>query len=104
MAHKVEAIRQINLELSKDDVPDAVILAILSLARGLEETKSEKQERIEVDRNSPFKPPLMPLQWQENFTRLTQEEVHVEGARAIVNLKGGINRIKSSCIAKSFSQ
>jgi hypothetical protein len=102
MAHKVEAIRQINLELGRDNLSDAVMLAIMSMARVSGETDSEKQKRIEVDRTSPFKPSSMPVQWQKTATNLILEDAHFVGARAIINRRGGLNNL-GQCTAKGTS-
>jgi hypothetical protein len=104
IAHKLEAIQQINLELSGNDIPDAIIHAIMSMAREPEESSTERQERIRLNNSSPFNLPLMPAEWQENFTLLSLENTHFEGAQAIVHLKGGIGGIRSQCTAKAFSQ
>jgi hypothetical protein len=104
ISHKVEAIRQINLELSADELSDAIILAILSMITEPTETELERQERIELDAACPFKPPPMPIQWRQNWDRLVLEDVHYEGVYKIVNLKGGMHKIKSPCVSKSLSQ
>jgi hypothetical protein len=105
LAHKVEAIRQINLELSKDELSDGLLLAIMQMARLRDETDSKKQESIELNRTSPFRLPPMLLQWQERqLTNFALDHAHLEGVRAIVNLKGGINGIKTPLVAKTLSQ
>jgi hypothetical protein len=105
MAHKAEAIRQINLELRQDELPDSAIMAIMCMVTQAEETETERQESMELDRNSPFKPAPMPPEWQENFSKeIRVESAHIQGARAIVELKGGISGIQSLSAAKVITQ
>jgi hypothetical protein len=102
IAHKTEAIRQINLELSKDSMSDAVMLAIMSMARVSDETELEKLKREEIDKTSPFRPPSMPARWLKTATNLILEDAHFAGARTIIKLKGGLDKF-SPCTAKGTS-
>jgi len=64
--HKFEAIRLVNEELSKGaDIPEAVILAIVSLIREASDTiKSDNDDqKTTVNRYLPFKLALLPIQW-----------------------------------------
>lgn len=63
--HKLEAIRLINDELVRGgDIPEAIILAIMSLVREASEFIGDDSGRQqEVDKYSPFKLPLLPMQW-----------------------------------------
>jgi hypothetical protein len=105
LAHKAEAIRHINLELRQDDLPDSVIMAIMCMVTPPEDSERERQESMELDRNSPFKPAPMPPAWHENFSKeIRVEDAHFAGVRTVVKLKGGISGIKSLCAAKVFAQ
>lgn len=63
--HKLEAIRLINEELERGgDIPEAVILAIMSLVREASEfIRGESGNKQEADKESIFKLPLLPIQW-----------------------------------------
>jgi hypothetical protein len=105
IAHKAEAIRQINLELSKDSVSDALLLAIMQMARLRDETDLKEQKVMKPTWTSPFKPPSISLQWQEKqVINFTLEDAHFKGIQAVVNLKGGVDGIKSPCVAKTLAQ
>jgi hypothetical protein len=101
--HKVEAIRQINIEMN-EGVPEALILAVLALTKDPRETDEEKRQRMRLDGTSPFKRPSMPCFWAEMFTGVVQDDLHFNGAQTMVSLKGGLGAIKSLCVAKAFSQ
>lgn len=60
--HKIEAIRQINRELDKADVPDEVILAVISLPGEASETLKNRRTPMQLD-VSPFKQPFFFMQW-----------------------------------------
>jgi len=97
VGHNVEAIRQINLVLSQKNFSDDILLAILGMSRAREETDKERQKGIELNKNSPFKLPPMPPEWQRNFIHLGLEESHWTGARTFVGFIGGIQAIRSMC-------
>lgn len=64
--HKQEAIRLINAELPKGkDIPEAIILAVLCLIQEPTEpvNNDNETEVSEEDDYSPFKLPLIPIQW-----------------------------------------
>jgi hypothetical protein len=103
LAHNGEAIQQINLELSQDNLSDAIILAILTMAKAPEETALERQKRMELNNTSPFKLTAMPPQWHESFIHISLEDVHFSGARTIINLRGGVQTLTSPCTAKTLS-
>jgi hypothetical protein len=66
MMHKFEAIRLINEELSRNrDIPEAIILAIVSLIREARKTvKSDNYgNQLKENRYLPFKLVLLPMQW-----------------------------------------
>jgi hypothetical protein len=105
MAHKIEGIRQINLALSQKNLADAVLLAIMQMARLRDETEDTKQESTGLNMISPFKPLVISLQWQERqLADFTLEEAHLRGIQAIVNQKGGINGVISPTVSKTLSQ
>jgi hypothetical protein len=104
IGHRMEAIRQINQALSRNDIPDATLLAITSITDVPQDSDLERQRRADLDASSPFKPPSMPNHWQENFTVTSIDSAHLQGSRAIVALKGGIHRIKSPVLVKVLTQ
>jgi hypothetical protein len=105
MAHKLEAIRQINLALVEENLSDALLQAIMQMARLRDGTHKIKQESIQFNTTSPFKPLVISRQWQERqLADFTLEEAHFKGIRAIVNHKGGITGITSPTVAKTLSQ
>ena len=57
--HRIEAIRQINLALTEEEIPDAVIMAILGIGmiKAMEEAELKMETSKELDCNSPFKQP-----------------------------------------------
>jgi hypothetical protein len=65
--HKYEAIRMINEELASkgQNVHETVILSILCMIRGASDVLADEQNThiSEVDKMSPFKDTLMPMQW-----------------------------------------
>jgi hypothetical protein len=104
IAHNVEAIHQINLELSRNNFSDDVLLAILTMSKCPEITDLEMKKRLELNSTSPFKLPSMPPPWHENFLQLRIDDAHTTGARIVMDLRGGISGLKSQCAAKSISQ
>lgn len=66
MMHKFEAIRLINEELSRGgDIPEAIILAKVSLLREAGDTikSGNEDQKLTVNRYLPFKLALLPMQW-----------------------------------------
>jgi hypothetical protein len=105
MAHKVEGIRQINLALSTGDLSDAVLLAIMQMARLRDGAEETKLESTQLNMTSPFKPLVISLQWQERqLASFTLEEAHFKGIRTIVSHKGGTTGIQSPTVSKTLSQ
>jgi hypothetical protein len=104
IAHDVEAIHQINLELSRNNLSDAVLLAIMTMSKCPDITDLEMKQRIDLNKTSPFGLSSMPPLWHENFIKVRIDDAHITGARIIMDLKGGISGLKSPCVAKSISQ
>ena len=63
--HKLEAICLIKKELAKgDDLPEALILAILSLVQEASEFIRNESASVQSEEEvSPFKPPSLLMQW-----------------------------------------
>ena len=65
--HKLEAIRLINQEIADkgEHVHEAVILSIVCLIREASDVLADETDNIvtDVEKISPFKVPLLPLQW-----------------------------------------
>jgi hypothetical protein len=104
IAHNMDAVRQINFELSRNNLSDAVLLSIMTMSRVPEETELERQKRIELNNTCPFKLPQMPPPWHENFVHVAIEDAHFTGARTVIDFRGGIPGFKSLCAAKVISQ
>jgi hypothetical protein len=104
IAHDVEAIHQIKFELERNNLSDAVVLAIMTMSKCPDITELEMKERIELNSTSPFGLPSMPPPWHENFLQLRIDDAHLSGARIIIGLRGGISDMKSPSAAKSISQ
>jgi hypothetical protein len=105
IAHKIEGIRQINLALAEKNLPDAVLLAIMQMARLRDNAEDTKRKITECNMTSPFKPLVISLQWHERqLADFTLEEAHFRGIEAIVSHKGGTTGILSPTVSKTLSQ
>jgi hypothetical protein len=104
IAHDVEAIRQINFELNRKNLSDAVLLAIMTMSKCPELTDVERRRRIKLNSTSPYGLPSMPPPWHEDFLQVRIDDAHISGARIAIGLRGGISGLKSLCTAKSISQ
>lgn len=90
LAHKYEALRQLNKALAKLNgaTPrDALILAMTCLGV---ENDGNARERVEEER-TPFKPPepVNSPQWRRHFA-YPKDNVHVGAATRLIDMKGGL--------------
>jgi hypothetical protein len=109
LAHKTEAIRLINQELSdmqlRGGIPDDVLLmAILSMTSETSDPKPLDDYTHNPAERCFFKPPLMPIHWQKQFAKIRSAKVHQQALFTLVRMKGGLENVQSPCVAKSLSQ
>jgi len=111
LAHKTEAIRLINQELSRmrrdGGVPDeALLIAVCSMTAEPEEVVNAELEKanfsIDPRNESPFTPPSIPKDWHKQFARIRSAKYHQQALWTLVQMRGGIGTVKSLCVVKSL--
>lgn len=88
---EADSITRINLAIQdpSEALTDAIILCVLCMAN------NKNEPPIGPDNlESPFQSPLRSLQWLDVYGRLKPHPVHQIGLVQLVQLKGGLDKIK----------
>jgi hypothetical protein len=109
LAHKTEAIRLINEELSRmqkeGGMPsDDLMMAVLSMTSEVDDELLIANDITNPQFPSPFKPPLMSAQWERQFTNIRSAKSHEIALYTLMKMRGSIENIKNICLAKSMCQ
>jgi hypothetical protein len=88
---EADSIRRINLAIRdpSEAFTDALVLCVLCMANNKNEPPLGPD-----DMESPFQSPLRSLQWLDVYGRLKPHPVHQNGLVQLVQLKGGLKKIK----------
>ncbi|KAI9822667.1 MAG: hypothetical protein M1827_000386 [Pycnora praestabilis] len=94
-----EAIRQLNVHLSDaaKSTSDEVILTILAIAR------NDMKEGDTFDSYTPFQSPLTSAGCLNSYGKWTCPEVHARALIRIVTLRGGLEKLELTGLARSIS-
>ncbi|KAH8705929.1 hypothetical protein BGW36DRAFT_19646 [Talaromyces proteolyticus] len=98
-----ETISRINVALQDEvqAVSDAVILSVLCLATN--KYDGAVWEPDAQDAQSPFAAPLRSLQWLDVYGRLSPNPVHQAGLARLIQLRGGLEKLKLPGLAAVIS-
>lgn len=96
---EAEAIKHLNKMVTdpKLAVCDETLMAVLCMAFNRVDYTRWQDNDIE------FQVPLRSLQWLDVYGSLSLNDQHVKGLMALVNLRGGLQRIKMSGLAETLS-
>jgi hypothetical protein len=97
--HKVQTLRLLKEELKNPGMsdPDELILAALTLGANEVETM---MDNIKPKTQSPFNSPLSSTQWLDVYGNMSHIKAHTLAMRSLVDLRGGLEKIKLEGLAE----
>lgn len=112
LAHRGEALRLINENLSSlqgdaNAVPsDELLLSVLSMTAEVPDPEASRRATARQnagDSKHPFRLPLMPMGWEQQFVSMRHNRMHHNALFALVERKGGLAKLGNRPIAKMIS-